>query len=70
MPLAALLLYAQFLEVGVSSGLTHRHESGASPGKLLVETNGSGLAAFDYDGDGMVDLFFVNGTDLLRGKPG
>ncbi len=70
MLLAPFLLAVQFVEVGVQSGLTHRHENGASPQKLVTETNGSGLAAFDYDGDGLVDLFFVNGADLARGKPG
>lgn len=70
MLLTALLLAVQFVEVGAQSGLTHRHENGASPEKLVMETNGSGVAAFDYDGDGFVDLFFVNGADLARGKAG
>src|SRR5215510_3260258 len=65
-----LFLAAQFVEVGVEAGLTHRHENGASPEKLMMETFGSGVAAFDFDGDGWVDLFFVNGSDLARGKPG
>jgi hypothetical protein len=66
----ALVLAVQFVEVGVEVGLTHRHENGASPEKLVMETFGSGVAAFDFDGDGWVDLFFVNGADLIRGKPG
>ena len=66
----ALLLAARFVEIGVQAGLTHQHENGASPEKLLMETFGSGVAAFDYDGDGLVDLFFVNGADLARAKPG
>ncbi len=68
MPWLALLLAAQFVEVGVQAGLTHRHENGASPQKLMMETFGSGVAAFDFDLDGRVDLFFVNGADLARGK--
>jgi hypothetical protein len=68
--LPALLLAARFVEVGLQAGLTHRHENGASPEKLMMETFGSGVAAFDFDGDGLVDLFFVNGADLARGKPG
>ena len=30
---------------------------------LMPETNGSGAAFLDYDGDGYQDLFFVNGRD-------
>src|SRR5215472_3474694 len=30
----------------------------------LVETTGTGVAMIDYDGDGLVDLFFVNGSTL------
>jgi hypothetical protein len=57
----ALLLAAHFVEVGDQAGLNHVHENGASPEKLMMETFGSGVAAFDYDRDGLVDLFFVNG---------
>lgn len=68
--LPALLLFAaQFAEVGTDAGLMHRHENGASAEKLLMETFGSGVGAFDFDGDGLVDLFFANGADLARGKP-
>src|SRR5687768_3184013 len=66
----ALLLAARFVEVGAEAGIAHRHENGASPEKLMMETFGSGVAVFDFDGDGQVDLFFVNGADLTRGKPG
>ncbi|MBM3792574.1 MAG: VCBS repeat-containing protein [Acidobacteria bacterium] len=65
----ALLLAARFVEVGLEAGLTHKHENGASPRKLMMEAFGSGVAAFDFDGDSRVDLFFVNGADVARGKP-
>ena len=32
--------------------------------KYLLETMGSGAAVLDYDSDGLLDLFFVNGASL------
>jgi len=37
---------------------------GKDTNRYLLETTGSGVAMFDYDGDGRQDLFFVNGTTL------
>jgi enediyne biosynthesis protein E4 len=37
---------------------------GASSNKYLLETTGTGVAAIDYDHDGWLDLFFVNGSTL------
>ena len=37
---------------------------GREKNTYLVETTGTGVAMFDYDGDGRVDLFFVNGSTL------
>ena len=32
--------------------------------KYLLETMGSGVALFDYDNDGLLDIFFVNGAPV------
>ncbi len=58
----------QFVEVAAHSGITFKHENGASPEKLMPETFGSGLAWIDYDNDGWIDLFFANGADLAHQK--
>ena len=39
---------------------------GKDTNKYLLETTGSGVAVFDYDNDGWLDLFIVNGSDARR----
>ena len=41
---------------------------GKDTNKYLLETTGTGAAAIDYDGDGWLDIFLVNGT-VLEGFP-
>lgn len=45
-------------------------ENHASQRKYLVETMAGGIAAFDYDGDGLIDLFFTNGAEVPSLKKG
>lgn len=56
-----------FVDSTAAAGIEFHHENGASPGKFLVETYGSGVAWIDYDGDGWLDLYFVNGSKLEKG---
>jgi hypothetical protein len=51
----------QFVEVTRQAGLTFQHTNGASVEKHLVETMGSGGLFFDYDNDGWIDVFLVDG---------
>ena len=50
----------QFVDVTTAAGITFRHRNGATAEKHTPETMGSGLAFFDYDSDGWLDLYFVN----------
>lgn len=53
------------VNVASASGLTHRTiYGGEQRNRYLLETTGCGVAWIDYDNDGWLDLFFVNGTRL------
>jgi len=47
-----------------AAGIDFEHNMGKSGVKFLVETMSSGLAAFDADGDGTVDLYFLQGAPM------
>jgi len=54
----------QFVDATRQAGIAFQHVNGASPDKHLVETMGSGGLFFDYDGDGWIDVFLVDGGSL------
>src|SRR5262245_21798496 len=52
-------------DVAEEAGLSAINVSGSKDSKkYILETTGSGVAIFDADGDGLMDVFLVNGTTL------
>jgi hypothetical protein len=52
-----------FQDVSRAAGIRFVHHNGARGKKFMPETVGSGCAFLDYDGDGWLDLLFVNSTN-------
>jgi hypothetical protein len=61
---AASLAPIHFRNVASSAGLNFQVENSPTPLKHLIETMAGGVAAFDYNGDGLTDIFFANGAAL------
>jgi hypothetical protein len=54
---------AVFQDVAKKSGLSAwRHTLGSPAKQWIVETDGSGVALLDYDNDGWLDIYLVNGS--------
>ena len=45
-------------------GLDFHHHDGGSGRLYMVETNGAGVVLFDFDGDGDLDVFWIDGAAL------
>ncbi len=56
----------RFVDATASSGIDFVHEHGGFGRKFPTETMGSGVALFDYDGDGWLDLYFVGAKNTGR----
>ena len=54
----------QFVNVTESAGVPFRHIHGGIGKRYFIETMGPGCAFLDYDGDGNLDIYALNGHDL------
>jgi hypothetical protein len=57
-----------FSDITQQAGIRWQRFSGESPDRFLIETMGGGVALLDFDGDGLQDIFFVNGGETPHGK--
>jgi hypothetical protein len=53
-----------FVDVTRRLGVTFQYRASHTSRKYLLETMGAGVALFDYDNDGRLDIFLVNGAPL------
>lgn len=60
-----------FIDIAKQAGLTKfKHKSGSAEKTTIIETPGSGVALLDYDNDGWLDIYILNGSTVpaLLGK--
>lgn len=62
-----------FVDATENLGVHFQQQASPTSKKYLLETMGSGVALFDYNNDGRLDIFFANGAPigpgLIRIKP-
>ncbi len=58
-----------FVDDAAAAGLKFTHVNGASGHYYMAEQMGAGVALFDYDNDGDLDVFLVQGGPLDSGSP-
>lgn len=56
--------HAAFIDSAAARKLDFRGRAYHTSKKYLLETMGSGVAVFDYDNDGLLDVFFANGAPI------
>jgi hypothetical protein len=60
-----------FRDIAADAGLTAVNVSGGRDAKkYILETTGNGVAIFDFDGDGLMDVYVANATTLDRDGSG
>jgi enediyne biosynthesis protein E4 len=54
----------RFQDATASSGIQFIHTDGSSGNRYIIENIASGLGLIDFDGDGLLDIYFLNGAPL------
>jgi len=54
----------KFVDITAKLGVRFQQQASKTSKKYLLETMGSGVALFDYDNDGRLDIFFANGARI------
>jgi hypothetical protein len=60
---------AKFIDVTSTLGINFEYVASHTSKKYLLETMGSGVALFDYDNDGRLDIYVVNAAPLRDPTP-
>jgi hypothetical protein len=62
-------VHIHFADVTKAAGIAFTHFDGRTDKHYVMEEMGSGVAWLDYDQDGLMDLFFVQGSAVLPPLP-
>jgi hypothetical protein len=59
----------KYIDVTYALNINFEYVASHTSRKYLIETMGSGVALFDYDNDGRLDILVVNGAPLSSTSP-
>ncbi|MEW6750448.1 MAG: CRTAC1 family protein [Candidatus Latescibacterota bacterium] len=59
----------RFVDIAPAAGITVRNVSGKREKTYIIEAKGGGIGLLDYDGDGLLDLYVINGSTFERPLP-